>query len=331
MEKLKTTYAGLSLKNPIIASSSGMTDSVEKIKKLAENGAAAVVLKSIFEEEILIEMEEMKAEMTGRPFIYPETFDYMDEDPHEDITTKYLNLISDCKKAVNIPIIASVNAVSNQKWTYLSSELEEAGADAIELNLFALPSDMTKTSSEMEDIYIDIVKTVVSQVKIPVTVKISQYFTAMGQVIKRLTDTGIKGLVLFNRYYAPDIDIENEKLSSSFVLSGDTDISLPMRWTALLSSKLPIDIAATTGIHSGADAIKLLLSGASSVQIASVLYRKDAKIINEMLAFINEWMEKKGYETIEDFKGKLSYKGQENTASWERVQFMKEFKDFVKI
>lgn len=330
MANLETSYAGLLLKNPIVASSSGMTDTVEKVKKLAESGVAAVVLKSIFEEEILIEMEEMKAEMTGRPFIYPETFDYMDEDPHEDITRKYLNLISDCKKAVDIPVIASINAVSNQKWTYLSSEIEEAGADAIELNLFALPSDVTKTSAEMEDNYIDIVNAVVSQVKIPVTVKISHYFTAMGQMVKRLTETGIKGLVIFNRYYAPDIDIENEKLNSSFVLSSPSDISLPMRWTALLSDKLDIDIVATTGVHSGADTIKLLLAGASSVQIASTIYRHDTKVVGEMIDFITAWMDKKGYESIQNFKGKLSYKGQDNAASWERVQFMKEFKDFVK-
>ncbi len=329
MANLKTKYAGLELKNPVIASSSGVTDSVSRVKKLADAGVGAVVLKSIFEEEILLEMEELMQNMTARPFMHLDTVDF-DDEPHEDLIRKYLGLISDCKKEVDIPIIASINAVSNQKWTYLASEIENAGADAIELNMFALPSDMNKTSQEIEDTYLDIVKEVLAQVKnIPVTVKISHYFTAMGNMIDRFAKSEVKGIVLFNRYYSADIDIENEASSSSFVLSNNSEIALPMRWVGLMSEKVDVDLIATTGIHSGEDVVKLLLAGAPAVEIASVLYRKDFSVVKEMTDFVAKWMEDKGYGNIDDFKGKLAYKENRSSTSWERVQFMKEFRHFV--
>ncbi|PVX52187.1 dihydroorotate dehydrogenase (fumarate) [Balneicella halophila] len=330
MANLETQYAGLKLKNPIIASSSGVTDSLPRVKKLAEAGVGAVVLKSIFEEEILIEMEELMQKMTARPFVYPETLDYMEEDQHEDIIRTYLSLISECKKAVDIPIIASINAVSNQKWTYLASEIEKAGADAIELNMFALPSDINKTSQEIEDTYISIVKQVISEVKnIPVTVKISHYFTAMGHMIQRFSEAGAKGIVVFNRYYSGDINIHDETLDSAFVLSHNNEIALPMRWVGLMSDKIDADMAATTGIHTGEDVVKLLLAGAPLVQIATALYKNNFTVVGEMLEFIEKWMKEKEYKSIEDFRGKLNHKGEGDTASWERVQFMKEFRHFV--
>ncbi len=328
MANLGTKYAGLDLKNPIIASSSGVTDSVARVQKLAEAGVGAVVLKSIFEEEILLEMEQIMQNMTARTFIASETMDFMDEEPHEDLTRKYLSLISDCKAKVDIPIIASINAISNQKWTYLATEIEKAGADAIELNLFALPSDMEKTSQEIESTYVEIVKEVISQVNIPVTVKVSHYFTAMGNVLKQFAEAGVKGIVLFNRYYSADIDIENEVFeSSAFVLSNNNEIALPMRWIGLMSDKIDVDLVATTGIHSGKDVVKLLLAGAPAVEIASVLYRKDFSVVKEMTDFVANWMSERDYETIEDFKGKLAHRG--NTSSWERIQFMKEFRHFL--
>lgn len=330
MAHLHTQYAGLDLKSPIIASSSGVTDSLSRVQKLADAGVGAVVLKSIFEEEILIEMEEIMQNMTARPFVFPETMDYMDEDPHEDIIRKYLKLITECKKSVDIPVIASINAVSNQKWTYLASEIEKAGADALELNMFALPSDTNKTASEIEETYLAIIKEVLSQVThIPVTIKISHYFTAMGHMIEKFAQSGVKGIVLFNRYYSADIDINEETLSSSFVLSNNSEIALPLRWVGLMSDRVNIDLAATTGIHTGEDVVKLLLAGAPVVQVATALYRNDFSVIGEMHEFVAKWMEEKNYETINDFKGNLSYKGNESSASWERVQFMKEFRHFV--
>ncbi len=330
MANLKTQYAGLDLKNPIIASSSGITDSVERIKQLSDAGVSAIVLKSIFEEEILLEMKETMQNMTARPYVSFEAMDLMVDEPQDDLIRKYLNLISNCKKEVNIPIIASINAVSNQKWTYLAAEIEKAGADALELNMFALPSDMEKTSQEIEDTYIDIIKEVVSQVKnIPVTIKISHYFTAMGNMIERFSKLGVKGIVLFNRYYSADIDINKEAFTSSFILSDNSEIALPMRWVGLMSDKVDVDLVATTGIHSGEDVIKLLLAGAPAVEVATVLYRKDFSVVKEMNEFITNWMDENDYENIEDFKGKLAHKGNKKSASWERVQFMKEFRHFM--
>ncbi len=311
MANLKTQYAGLDLKNPIIASSSGITDSVERIKQLSEAGVSAIVLKSIFEEEILLEMKETMQNMTARPYVSLEAMDFMVDEPQEDLIRKYLSLISNCKKEVDIPIIASINAVSNQKWTYLASEIEKAGADALELNMFALPSDMEQVKN------------------IPVTVKISHYFTAMGNMIERFSKLGVKGIVLFNRYYSADIDINEESFTSSFILSHNSEIALPMRWVGLMSEKVDVDLVATTGIHSGEDVVKLLLAGAPAVEVATVLYRKDFSVVKEMNDFIANWMDEKGYEEIEDFKGRLAHRGNKKSASWERVQFMKEFRHFM--
>ncbi len=330
MANLSTKYAGLSLNNPIIAASSGITDSVESIKTLSDAGIGAIVLKSIFEEEILMEMEQVKQQMTGRPFVYPETMDYMDEEPQVDLIRSYINFIQEAKKVSKVPIIANVNCISNQKWTYIAAEIEKAGADAIELNLFSLPSDLNKPAGEIEQMYLDLIEIVCKKVKIPVTIKISPYYTSLGQMIKKFSKLPIKGIVLFNRFYSPDIDISAQELTTAFVLSSRSEIALPLRWTAILSDSINIDIAATTGIHKGKDVVKLLLAGASVVQIASILYTNGEKAIDEMKNFISEWMKENEYKSINDFKGKLSLDSKKNTASWERVQFMREFRNFIK-
>lgn len=330
MANLSVKYCGLNLKNPIIAASSGLTESVENIKELENAGIGAVVLKSIFEEEILMEMEQIKQQMSGRPYVFPETMDYMDEEPDEDLIRKYLRLIEETKQSVKIPIIASINCVSNQKWTYLASEIEKAGADAIELNLFSLPSHIKSSSTEVEKMYLSLVKEVVDLVTIPVTVKISHYYTSMGQMISKLKNTGIKGIVLFNRYYLPDIDIDNEKIAGAFVLSSPSDIALPLRWIALMSNSVNVDFSATSGVHSGESIVKAILAGASTVQIASVIYKNGFESIEEMNKFVLAWMKDKKHKSISDFKGKLAFDAKKDSASWERVQFMREFRHFVK-
>lgn len=330
MANLSISYAGLNLSSPIIAASSGLTESVTNIIELESAGVGAVVLKSIFEEEILMEMDQVKQQMIGRPYVFPETMDYMDEEPHEDLIRKYLRLISETKKAVKIPVIASINCVSNQKWTYLAAEIEKAGADAIELNLFSLPSESEVPASEIEDMYLALVEKVVNQVKIPVTIKISHYYTAMGQMISKFGKTGVKGIVLFNRYYSPDIDINSEEISGSFVLSHPSDFALPLRWIGLMSDSVNVDFAATSGVHSGESVVKALLAGASSVQIASIIYKNGMHSVDDLNKFVLNWMKAKDYKFISDFKGKLAYKAITNPASWERVQFMREFRHFVK-
>ncbi|MFA6400322.1 MAG: dihydroorotate dehydrogenase-like protein [Salinivirgaceae bacterium] len=330
MSILATKYAGLTLSSPIIASSSGLTDSVNHIIELEKAGVGAVVLKSIFEEEILMEMDQVKHQMTGKPYVFPETMDYLDEEPHEDLIRAYLRLLSESKKAVKIPIIASINCISNQKWTYLAQEIEKTGADALELNLFNLPSTTEMPAGEIEEMYLSIVEKVVSLVKIPVTIKLSYYYTALGQMLSKYSKTKVKGIVLFNRYYSPDIDITAQEISGSFVLSSPSDIAMSMRWIALSSGSLPVDFAASTGVHDGESVVKLLLAGASAVQVASIIYKNGLNSISSLNDFVLNWMKSKSYKSISEFQGKLNYKSLNNPASWERSQFMREFRHFVK-
>jgi len=330
MANLATKYAGLTLSSPIIASSSGLTDSLNHIIELEKAGVGAVVLKSIFEEEILMEMDQVKHQMTGKPYVFPETMDYLDEEPHEDLIRAYLRLISESKKVVKIPIIASINCISNQKWTYLAQEIEKAGADALELNLFNLPSTTEMPAGEIEEMYLEIVEKVVSLVKIPVTIKLSHYYTALGQMLLKYSKTKVKGIVLFNRYYSPDIDINAQEVSGSFVLSSPSDIALPLRWIALSSGNLKVDFAASTGVHDGESVVKLLLAGASAVQVATVIYKNGLNSVSALNDFVLNWMKDKNYQSISEFQGKLNYKSLNNPASWERCQFMREFRHFVK-
>ncbi|WP_462281953.1 dihydroorotate dehydrogenase-like protein [Salinivirga cyanobacteriivorans] len=330
MANLETIYLGLKLKNPIVAASSEMTGSVEDIQKLEKAGAGAVVLKSLFEEEIQMEMEQMKQQMTGKPYVYPETMDYMDEPVEEDQVRKYLRLIKEAKSAVNIPIIASINCVSSQKWTYLASEIEKAGADAIELNMFILPTDFSRSSVDNEKIYHDVVNQVSSEIDIPVAAKVSYYFSDLGPALRRLSETRISGLTLFNRFFAPDIDIDDMKVTNGHVLSSPSDIHLSLRWVAIMANRVECDIAATTGVHSGRDVIKQLLAGADVVQVASVLYRNGATYIAEMLQEVESWMDKHKYAAVEDFRGRLAQEKSTNPAAWERAQFMRHFSHFVR-
>ncbi|MDA3865915.1 MAG: dihydroorotate dehydrogenase-like protein [Salinivirgaceae bacterium] len=330
MTNLSTTYLGLKLKNPIVAASSEMTGTLDDLKKIEAAGAGAVVLKSLFEEEIQMEMEQMKQQMTGRPYVYPETMDYMDNPMEEDQVRKYLRLIKDAKAELKIPVIASINCVSSQKWTYLAAEIEKAGADAIELNMFILPTDFTRSSVDNEKIYHDVVNQVSSEVNIPVSAKVSYYFSDLGPALRRLSETRIKGLVLFNRFYAPDIDIDTMRMTSGHVLSSSSDIHISLRWVAIMANRVDCDIAATTGVHSGSDAIKQLLAGANVVQIASVLYRNGPEYITQMVSDITNWMEKMEFDTIDDFRGKMAQEKSTNPAAWERAQFMRHFRHFVR-
>jgi dihydroorotate dehydrogenase (fumarate) len=330
MADLSTNFAGLKLKNPLIVGSSGLTDTVEKIKDIEKQGAGAVVVKSLFEEEILHEMEEAQHQMSGRQVVYPETFDYMDEFPEEDSVRKYLRLIKEAKEAVNIPVIASINCMSSQKWTYFSKEIEKAGADAIELNAFILPSDFDRTSEQNEKIYFEIIEEVKKHTKLPIIMKISYYFSNLGPMIVKLSETGIKGMTLFNRFYSPDFDIDNFDVLSSHVLSTPDDIQISLRWVGIVSGRAKCDIAASTGVHDGEGMIKQILAGANAVQLASTLYKNGNGEIGKILGKLESWMDEHEFEGIEDFRGKLSHEKIKNPAGYERVQFMKHFRHFIK-
>lgn len=329
MADLTTSFAGLTLKNPVIVGSSGLSDTAENIVELERNGAAAIVLKSLFEEEILKEMNAGLNRMNSDGFLYPETVDYYDyfEGP-EEATHRYLNQIREAKGRVSVPVIASINCVTSSQWTYFPRQIEQAGADALELNIFVLPSDFKRSSRDNEQIYFDIVKEVRSQVTIPLIVKLSYYFSDLAGILQRLSQTGIQGLVLFNRFFNPDFDTETLEFTSGAVLSSPTDYHTSLRWIGIMSGRCDCSLAASTGVHDGQALIKQLLAGANAVELASTLYKNGISHLPVILQELTSWMDRHHFEGIEQFRGMMSQSNTDNPAAWERVQFMKYFRGF---
>jgi dihydroorotate dehydrogenase (fumarate) len=325
MVNLETTYMGLKLKNPLIVGSSGLTHSVENIIEIEKSGAAAVVLKSLFEEQIKFAIHKTykQGELQN---MYPEADDYIRNYTREKDVAQYLELIQKAKEAVRIPVIASINCITgSDEWTLFAKKIESAGADGIELNVFVMPSDTDKNSAQNEKVYFDIVDKVLKTVNIPVALKISYYFSSLAKTVTELSWKGIKGIVLFNRFFSPDIDIENFEIKTSNVFSTPAELAISLRWIAMLSAHVKCDLAASTGIHDGKAMIKQLLVGAKAVQIASVLYKKGFKEISSMLEQLESWMDRKNFSSIEQFRGKMSVEAAKNPAAFERVQFMKHF------
>ena len=328
MKDLTTSYLGLELKNPIIAGSCGLTGTLEGIVSMEQHGAAAVVIKSIFEEEILLEVKERTREAKKNPMIYSglsETLDYIDLHIREDKLADFLQLIQDAKKAVSIPIIASINCISDEDWTHFTRRMEEAGADALELNIFLNPADFK--NQEFDRAYFRIIEKVLKTVKIPVAVKISKYFTRLGLSVKALSETGVSGLVMFNRFYSPDIDIEKMELAAPQLFSSSDEMHETLRWIAIMSERVTCNLAASTGIHTGEDVIKMLLAGATAIQLVSTLYNNGPEQIKRILTELDDWMSKQGFNSVEQFRGKISRKYGADPAAFERMQFMKHFSE----
>jgi len=330
MPEITTNYLGIKLKNPIIASSSGLTDTVDKLVELENAGVAAVVLKSIFEEEIVMHTQRSFEKMSASGFIYPETMEYFEYDYEEieDPVQIYLKLITDAKKKLTIPVIASINCLSHGGWEDFALKVEKAGADALELNVFLLPSDTSRSAEEFEKVYFDVVKSVVAKVKIPVALKMGPYASNLSSLIEKLSKTGIKGLVLFNRSYNTDFDINTLEFTNSSVLTSSSDMYQTLRWIALSAGKVNCDLAASTGVHDGTGVIKMLLAGANAVQVASTLYRNGNTQVAKMLSDLTEWMDAQGHKSLKDFAGKMSYQQTYNPAAFERVQFMKHYRAY---
>lgn len=326
MADLSTNYMGMKLTSPVIVGSSGLTDKAEKIIKIEEYGAGAVVLKSIFEEEIMMEYEQvLREEAPGR---YKDDYlDYFDYKIKEANLENYIQLIVDTKKKVKIPVIASINCTSSHEWSYFAKKIQEAGADAIELNAFILPSDLTRPAEEVERIYLEIIQMVRNEVKVPVALKMSPYFANLAAFLQEISRTNISALVLFNRTYSPDIDIEKMEVTSANVLSSPKELALSLRWIAILANRVHCDLAASTGIHDGKAVIKQLLAGATVVQVVSALYEKGPEFLGEITSEVKEWMDRKGFGGVDDFRGKLSQEKAVNPSLYERVQFMKYFSD----
>lgn len=325
MIDLSTEYMGLKLKNPIIAASSGMTDSVDKIKKLAENGVAAVVLKSLFEEQIRMEIDSLG--MNNMFNSYAESENYIAFYTKQNAVGEYLKLIQDAKTAVDIPVVASINCYSMGEWVEFAEKIEKAGADGIELNMFILPGDTETKGEEIEQKYFDIIENVTKHTSLPVSVKLSHYFSGMGEIFKRISETQVKGMVLFNRFYSPDVDLDNEEIVSSRIFSLPEENAMCLRWVGMLSNKVSADLCSTTGIMDGKDALKNILVGAKAVQVASVLYKNKAEHIGFMLNQMENWLKEKQYKSLKDICGKLNL-SKLNTERYERAQFMKYYSNY---
>lgn len=324
MVDLKTIYMGLELKNPIIVGSCGLTGNLDSIKELVKAGASAVVLKSLFEEQIMMEVNQSMGDYNPTHG-HTEMYDYQKYFEKQHIVEKYLQLIKDAKSVVDIPIIASINCMSSADWTKFAKDIERAGAEALELNIFLLPSDPKMEGKDNENVYFNIIKKVTKEISIPVSIKVSHYFDNLANTLQKFSHTDINGIVLFNRFYNPDIDIEKEELVGGNFYSTSDDMSNTLRWIGIMNGLVDCDLCATTGIHNGKDAIKFLLAGASAVQMVSSIYINSADIIKTSIQEIQDWMEKHNYESIDQFRGKLSKTSEMNSAMYERVQFMKYF------
>jgi dihydroorotate dehydrogenase (fumarate) len=338
MVNLQTTYMGLKLRNPLIAGSSGLTNSLNHIKELADKGIGAIVLKSIFEEQIHHETEINIAKEEGgiknytqvpdnifnkRIHDYEEAYSYIYEYAKTHTLNKYLEFITKAKKEVSVPIIASINCTSNYDWHNFAKQIQEAGADAIELNIYVLPSDFRRNAEDNEMLYYEIYNEVKRYINIPIAIKIGYYFSALAQSVEKLSKCGVKALVLFNRPYNPDIDIHKIAFTTANIYSSETEYARTLRWMSILSGHVGCDLAAASGIHNHESVIKQLLAGATAVQLVSTLYKNNFDVIPEITTKMSAWMQEHNFNSLDDFRGKLNSRNLENPAAIERVQFMK--------
>lgn len=325
MNKLKIKFAGIELNSPIIAGSCGLTSDINNLKEMENNGVGAIILKSIFEEQINMEIAKQLESSTNS---YPEEVDYIQNYLRANTIQQYIDLIKSAKAAVKTPIIASVSCLNDGEWVDFSKQLEQAGADALELNIFMLPTDEFLESAEIEQRYFNIVKHLKSVIKIPLIVKISRYFTNIPAFVNKLSAYGVDAVTIFNRFYEPDIDIDKMNIKAAPMFSSATDLKTTLRWTGILSAKYNnLEISASSGVLNGESVVKLLLAGATTVQVCSALYQDGLGSIKTMNNFISEWMDLKGFKSIEEFAGKLSYKDTTQANLYERAQFMKYFSD----
>ncbi len=321
---ITTKYMGMTLRSPIVASASPLSEDIGNIKKMEDAGAGAVVLYSLFEEQILLEQKEVFYHSTAGTYSFAEALTYFPEaDEYRVGPEGYLDLIRKAKEAVKIPIIASLNGSSNGGWIDYAKKMQEAGADAIELNIYYIPTDMNLNSLDVENNYIEIVKHVKSAVSIPVAVKLSPFFTNMANFAKRIDEIGADALVLFNRFYQPDIDLENLEVKPQIQLSHSSAARLPMRWIAILKGRIKADLAATSGIQSADDVIKMLMAGANVTMMCSALFKNGIYHISQVEKEIIEWMTEKDYVSIQQMQGSMSQLNVADPSSFERAQYMK--------
>ena len=321
MSQLSCSYLGLNLNSPLIAASSPLTADVARMKELEAAGIGAVVLKSVFEEQIEEETAVSTANLNTGSFADADL--YFSGYTKNRILDDYPTLLESAKKELTVPVIASLNCLRNGNWYDYAKRLENLGADALELNLFVMPADATDTSSDIETQYLRILSKIARTVSIPVSVKLGSYFTGMAHFLKEASETGIKGLVLFNRYYNIDFDIERMTLTSADALSSSNEYLQSLRWIALMSKELNVDFSATTGIHTSAETVKMILAGARTVQLCSVLLKNGPEVVIRFCNDITDWMTRKEFRTISDFCGLMAQESSANPQLYERHQYIK--------
>ena len=320
MNNLKTIFAGMALRNPVVVSSSGLTNNASNIKKIAEAGAGAVVLKSLFEEQILMETEHMSDAN------YAEANDYLKEYVRAHKLAEYIELIKESKKVCDIPVIASINCFSDSEWIDFAQQIEEAGADALEINILALQSEKEYQYGSFEQKHIDILAHVKKVTKLPVIMKLGDNLTNPVALIEQLYANGAAAVVLFNRFYQPDIDINKMEHVSGEVFTNHSILSNSLRWTGIASAQVDkISYAISGGVHHPEDVVKAILSGADAVEVCSTIYQNGMEQIGKMTDFLGKWMEEKGMDSVAQFKGRLNAKDVQGVNMWERTQFLKYF------
>lgn len=327
---LTTRYLGLELRNPLVVSASPLGRDIERLIRLEDAGAAAVVLPSLFEEQIDHESYQVHAVMEHGAESHAEALSYLPEmESYNTGPDQYLKLVHRARKALTVPVIASLNGASPGGWTTYARKLQDAGADAIELNIYFIAADLEETSEHVERRYLDIVEAVRSEIDVPLAVKTGPFFSSMAHMARRLVDAGADGLVLFNRFYQPNIDLENLEVHPDLQLSAQTEMLLPLRWIAILYNRIPASLAATTGAHDGYDVAKLVLSGADAVMMASSIIRHGPGRMRESIETLSEWLAQNEYESVEQMKGSMSWQGAPNPSAYERANYMETLTTFV--
>ncbi len=321
---LKTKYLGLEIKNPLVPGASLLTEDLSNLKKMEDYGAGAVVLGSLFEEQVIEEEKILDFYINQGAESFAEALSYFPSlKEYRTTPDDYLELIRKAKESLSIPVIASLNGISKGGWTKYAKKMENAGADAIELNIYFIPTRLDETAQDIEKIYLETVKSVKESVHIPVAVKVSPYFSSFANMAYKLNNAGADGLVLFNRFYQPDFDIEDLEVKPHLELSSSSSLRLSLRWISILYDRVNLDFAATNGVHTAEDAAKAIMAGASSVQVCAALYKNGIEYLKEIVQGVQNIGEKKGYNYIDEMKGVLSQLKCPAPEAFERANYIK--------
>lgn len=321
MPDLSTSYMGIALSSPVVVAASSLSNRLETVRKAEEAGAGALVLRSLFEEQIALDRMRMEEELAVGAESFPEATTYFPEIEHGE-ASEHLHFVEKLRREVRMPLIGSVNAASAGTWTDYARRLEEAGVDGVELNVYRVETDPDRSSADVEAELMSLFDQVRRAVSVPVAVKLSPYYTALGNLARQLSDRGAAALVLFNRFLQPDIDLSRGVMRNEMPLSAPEEMRVPLRWTGLLHGRIGADIALNSGVRSGEDVVKALLAGATVVQVAATLIRNGAPYISTMLREIERWMAENGHGRLDDFRGRMSQRGVEDPLAYERAQYV---------